>query len=378
MRFRGRAVLVCLLLVAAACGTGRTTETEDGRAIRHVDIDGRTNRFTGSFLSYFPDSVTVRPGDEVVFHSINNGEPHTVTMGRFVDQLLTDPSGEQPGLPSWTLGASEFLPANIGRPCFLDDSGPPTDPQESCPPVDEIPDFNGRQAYYSSGFLPDEATFRLRLAEDTPTGTYRFSCAFHEEMTGSIEVVDPGADIPAQDELDRVAGDMLSTFVDETLPVHGETYEPFEDARAGEFPWPAQASFETHGGRVKVLEFVPFTLKAKVDEQVRWSMFGTHTISFDAPENAQPPAIRILSTGETELKADVVNERLSPDPPVGAPKEPVRLEAPPYDDGFLSSGMLYSPERGLIEYAMRFTDPGSYRYQCLIHPGMTGLVIVSV
>lgn len=82
--------------------------------------------------------------------------------------------------------------------------------------------------------------------------------------------------------------------------------------------------------------------------------------------------------GETELKADVVNESRSPEPPVGAPAEPVVLEAPRYEDGFLSSGMLYSPKRGLITFVVRFSEPGSYRYQCLLHPRMSGLVIVSV
>lgn len=370
--------LVCLVLVAAACGTGQVTETADGAAVRHIEIDARTNRFTGAFLSYFPNAVTVRPGDEVVFHSIYNGEPHTVTMGRLVDQALAGPPENRPKLPTWRLGQSDFLPANIGRPCYLDEGGPPESPEGSCQPVEEVPAFNGRQSYYNSGFLPDDATFRVRLAEDTPSGTYRFSCAFHPEMTGRIEVAEPGAEIPTQGEVDAAANDMLTEFVDQTLPIHSQTYEPFEDARAGELPWPAAASFETFDGRVKVLEFVPFTLKAKVDERVSWTLLGAHTISFDAPENAKPPAIQILTTGETELKAEAINENRSPDPPRGAPKEPVVIEGGAYDDGFQSSGMLFSPKRGLITYAMTFTEPGSYRYECLLHPGMTGLIIVSV
>jgi plastocyanin len=197
-------------------------------------------------------------------------------------------------------------------------------------------------------------------------------------MSGEIRVVPKDSRIPPQSEVDAAAKQKLGSFVDETLITHARTYKPFERARAGSFPWPARASFETHRGVVKVLEFVPFTLKAKVDERVRWSLHGAHTIAFDAPENAKPPSVRILSTGETELKADAVNESRSPEPPVGAPSKPTVLEAGPYSEGFLSSGMLYSPTQGLITYSLRFSDPGSYRYECLLHPRMSGLVIVSV
>jgi plastocyanin len=55
---------------------------------------------------------------------------------------------------------------------------------------------------------------------------------------------------------------------------------------------------------------------------------------------------------------------------------PVTLKAGPYEEGFLSSGMLDSPH-GQITYVLRFSEPGSYRYECLLHPRMTGLIIVS-
>ncbi len=368
---------VGLMLLTAACGTSRATENRAGGAIRWIDVDGRTNRFNGSFLAYFPEKVTVRPGDTVIFRSIWTGEPHTVTMGTIVDRQFAGKRG--PRLPKWTMGESHFLPPAVGRPCSLAKGAPPSDEQASCPVVDERSAFDGTQTYYSSGFLPEDANFRVDLADDIRPGTYTFFCSFHgSKMSGAITVAEPGTNIPSQDEVDAAAKDKLRDFVDSTLDVHGRAYEPFDDARSGRFPWPALASFEAKGGLVKVLEFVPFTLKAKVDEQVSWSVLGAHTIAFDAPENAQPPAVRILSTGETEIKADAVNESRSREPPVGAPKRSTTVEGGSYDEGFLSSGILYAPRRGLISYAVRFTEPGSYRYQCLLHPRMTGLVIVSV
>jgi plastocyanin len=377
VRTRLLGVLACLALLACACGSSRATEAPDGSAVRWIDVDGRTNRFNSSFLAYFPERVMVRPGDSVIFRSVWTGEPHTVTMGTIVDRQFAGRPGPRP--PKWTMGESQFLPPVVGRPCYLTKGAPPKDEGSSCPVVSKPPAFDGTQTYYSSGFLPEDARFRVNLAKDIEPGTYTFFCSFHgSKMSGEMTVVDAGTKIPSQDEVDAAAKRKLSDFVDGTLDLHRRTYEPFDDARSGRFPWPALASFESHGGVVKVLEFVPFTLKAKVDERVSWSILGAHTIAFDAPENAQPPAVRILSTGETEIKADATNESRSREPPVGAPKRPVVIESGPYDDGFLSSGMLYSPRRSLITYALRFGEPGTYRYQCLLHPRMTGLVIVSV
>ena len=379
MRGRVFRTTLCLALLAVGCGDGRATESSSGGAIRWIDVDGRTNRFNSSFLAYFPDRVTVRPGDVVAFRSVGTGEPHSVTMGTLVDRLLSPKAkGPRPQLPKWTLGSSHRLPPNVGRPCYLAKGAPPKEESESCD-VTEQPRFNGRQTYYSSGFLPADTEFRVDISPRIKPATYRFFCNFHgSRMSGAIKVVDEDDDIPSQGDVDAEAKKKLSAFVDETLDDHGKTYEPYEDARAGRFPWPALASFEAGEGLVKVLEFVPFTLKAKEGERVRWSLLGAHTIAFGAPENARPPAIRVLSTGETELKSDAVNESRSREPPVGAPKEKVVVAAPPYNEGFMSSGLLFSPRQGRIEFAVTFSEPGSYRYQCLLHPRMSGLVIVSV
>jgi plastocyanin len=371
------AIAVVLAFVAAACGDSRPTETSDGAAIRWVDVDGRTNRFNASFLSYFPSEITLHPGDQVNFRSVWSGEPHTVTLGTLVEKYLSSKAKKKPNLPTWTMGESHTLPANAARPCYLAKGAPPKETTQACDVVEQ-PEFNGKQTYYSSGFLPEDRVFRMKLANDIKPGKYSFFCSFHpDKMRGALTVAADGVDIPTQDDVDTEATEKLRAFIDGTLPVHGDTYEPFDRARAGRFPWPALASFETFDGAVKVLEFVPFTLKAKEDERVRWRIQGAHTIAFDAPDNAKPPAVRILNTGETEIKADAINENRSPEAPVGAPKRPVTIEAS-YEDGFLASGILYSPVPGSITYVVRFTDPGSYRYQCLLHPAMSGLVIVSV
>ena len=83
-----RAVLCVVVAVfslgVAACGgsSGSSAQT------RTVQVDNTTGKYNGSFLAYFPNDVTVHPGDTVDFHENWTGEPHTVTMGTLVDAGL--------------------------------------------------------------------------------------------------------------------------------------------------------------------------------------------------------------------------------------------------------------------------------------------------
>ena len=73
---------------------------------------------------------------------------------------------------------------------------------------------------------------------------------------------------------------------------------------------------------VKVLEFVPFTLKARDERRGRAGACSAPTRSPSTPRTTRSrPAIRSWRTGETELKADAVNENRSREPPTGAPKK---------------------------------------------------------
>ena len=59
----------------AACSSGDS-------GTRTIEVDYNFDDFAGSFLSYFPRNVTVRPGMTVKFHQTWTGAPHTVTFGR--------------------------------------------------------------------------------------------------------------------------------------------------------------------------------------------------------------------------------------------------------------------------------------------------------
>ena len=43
---------------------------------------------------------------------------------------------------------------------------------------------------------------------------------------------------------------------------------------------------------------------------------------------------------------------------------------------YYNSGLFVSFPPNLMAFSLTFTEPGTYPYQCLIHPGMTGSVTV--
>jgi plastocyanin len=327
----------------------------------------------GSFLAYFPSRVTVRPGDAVRFERVETGEPHSVTLGTAVNEALArDPSS--PLLRGMTLSGREPIPQNLAQPCFLEKGVPPSDPARPCAQVAEPPAFNGRQSWYSSGFIPPDEAFELAIADDIKAGKYRFACVFHGPlMTGELNVVARGGKLPTQDAIDSEASEALNALAAEAKAQLEREIGRFE--RKDPFPYPATAGLLVRGGSVRVNEFVPFTIRAKVGERVSWRVNGTHVISFDPPENTDPPAVRRLLSGTVAHRENSVVVRRSADLPKHPPTRPTTVSAEPYDEGTQTSGFLYSP-KGSITYSISFTAPGTKSYWCLIHPGMQGLVTV--
>lgn len=104
-------------------------------------------------------------------------------------------------------------------------------------------------------------------------------------------------------------------------------------------------------------------------------MGADHTISFEVPEYF--PVVEFAEDGTVRL-----NPKLQPS--AGGASEPAEPEGEgvfevdggSYDgEGFWSSGLLGA--QPYVEYTLRITEPGSYRYACLIHPPMVGTVVVT-
>lgn len=413
-------VLAAVLILAAACGSG--TGSSAGPQTRTVQVDYNHDAFATSLFENYPRRVQVRPGDTVEFRQDWTGEPHSVTMGTLVDEkiqplvdLFTDieTTGQFPeGEPTEFEAFDEALPYALGedgmvqnaaQPCYVaadEFSGSyPGDETTPCP-KQEQPAFNGRQAIYSSGVIPYEGvdgnTFRVRLADDIPTGTYTYYCNVHGPLQyGQIEVVAPGSQIPSQAEVDRQA-------LEEQRAILAPMARNFEAATAGQEVegGDPEDTFTIDAGQARVVgvptpffednrfvhgivnEFVPRSVEARVGEKVTWTFVGGHTLSFNVPPYF--PVFTVAEDGTTTYNPQAEEPVGWPGPPPPdegggggeefGPPAPVQVDAGTWDGtGFRSTGLAFNDED---TFSVTFTQPGTYAYACLIHPKMVGTLVV--
>ncbi len=417
--FRSWAI-VSILGLLAACGGG----DDSGPQERTVRVDFSHDEFPTYFLSYFPREVTLRPGDTAVFRQTWTGEPHSVTMGTLVDDLMkvVEPyiEGAAKGEPipdeepPEVAEANEPLPymfgeeidavsQNAAQRCYLDSGAPPTDPNTPCSDAEQQqPDFNGKQSFYNSGFIPYEGPrgneFKVPLADDIAEGTYFYYCNYHGPlMSGKIKVVGSGESIPSQDEVNKAAREEIEK---QAAPLR----EEFEKAEEGTVEVPSeQADIFRNAGFLKpgsnrfqgnlsglyvedesvmggINGFIPEELTVRTGEKVKWVNLGMHTISFNVPEYF--PVISVEEDGKVVYNPQViapaggVPEHPGPydfeGPP---PEEPLRIDGGTWDGrGFYSTGLIgWDP---FVEFSMAFSEEGTYKYACLIHPPMTGTIVV--
>lgn len=408
-------LLMCLL---AACGGD-----DSGPQERTVRVDYSHDEFASYFLEYFPREVTLRPGDTAVFKQTWTGEPHSVTMGTLVDDLmeLVEPyiqanrvegepiPDEEPAevaeasepLP-WMFGESiEQVAQNGAQPCYLDSGTPPTDPNTPCEKKAQ-PDFNGRQSFYNSGFIPYEGPrgneFRVPLSDDIEPGTYFYYCNYHGPlMSGKIKVVGEAASIPSQGEVNRQARDeiermaaplreQIEKFEKGTLEVPPDMAPAFRNAG---FLRPDTNRFqgnlsglyaEDESIMAGINEFLPRTMTVEVGETVKWANLGMHTVSFNVPEYF--PVISVEEDGRVVYNPQVIAPAGGvPDHPGPfnfegpPPEEPLMIDGGTWDgEGFYSTGLIgWAP---YVVFEMEFSKKGTYKYACLIHPPMVGTITV--
>lgn len=418
---RWMAIGAVLAMVMTGCGDGDGGgDDAGGGAERTVLVDYRHDQFASAFLRYYPEQVTVRAGDTVRFKQTWTGEPHSVTMGKVVDDLfkniaivekydspeeaaadgvseekLTEILTSFSRVPGMTGDGYEVYQPGA-QPCYITDredvplfSDPETeeiDRDAACVTQGEPqPDFTGRQALYSSGFIPPEGenanTFVLPVADDAEPGTYFYYCNYHwTHMSGTVEVVEPGQPIPSQDEVNRQA----RKEIEEDAKIALEKVEEAEDAEevessVGTLPLPLAGREADEDYAVIINEFLPSKIEARRNGPVTWTFDGIpHTVSFNVPKYF--PVFTVDDdTGEVEWNPKSyeaegweVPERPDSDDDEDAPPRNVDVGKWDGSGGFHSSGALDPGE----SFTVTFTKTGTYAYACVLHPQMVGTVTV--
>lgn len=425
MRWRlALTALTATSLLAACGGGGDGLEADGGPAVSinfgpsttqgpkdtapprtvNVLVDARADGIKAAFNSYFPNAVRLRPGDTVTFSSIFQGEPHSVTFGKLVDTGLPIALRQPPAAPEPPDLAKipQLVPRGPGdaiqaaaQPCYLQAGDPP--PTDPCPDGQQVqPVFNGTHTFYNSGFLQDGDVFKVKIADDTKPGVYRFFCNLHRaQMSGELTVAkaktkgDTAADVAAN------GRKQLADVVKRLTPA-------YENLTRGVMPpfIPAAGSADVLVGSLDpaiptavLVDFGPSRVSVPVGGSVTWTMVGRHTVSFNSSEGLRLP-INVEADGSVHVNAASLEPAGGPGPPppppgaAGPPTGPTtttipRAITPTVVDGgewdgtgYRSSGFYISNVRNLLAYRLTFTKPGSYPYICLIHPEMKGAVNV--
>ena len=355
-------------------------------------VDGKVDGFNGAFFSYFPDKLSVHPGDTIVYKSVFSGEPHSIAFGTVISDAVDaflkltpeQQSGQAPPLPEIEAKFAlipSMLPNGPGdaaqtsvNPCFVASGETiPSDASKQCPVTTPAP-FDGTETFYDSGFLPDNQTFGLKLADDIKPGTYVGMCTLHfTEMISQVTVVPLDESIPSPADVVAAGQQQLEDLAAKILPA-------LTEARAATTPNHVVAGFGSETVRnVLVAEFLPKDIEVHTNEPVTWTISGPHSVSFNAPEDART----LLSKGDdggyhlspTALAPTGFTPPDTGPPPTGPPSDapPPPVDAGAWDGtGFFSSGIMFAGD-----FSVTFTQPGTYKYICVVHPNMEGTVTVT-
>jgi plastocyanin len=397
----GGLLLAGVLVVSGAAGsTTRSASVAVGAQTFHVSVDGSAKGANETFIAYFPDQLRVHPGDTVVFTWHGPGEPHTVTLGTDVDNVLSAfdklKPAQQNNPPKSVIALDAALPSllpqgpgdaiqDAANPCFIAAGAVPAN--AACPAGDTSqPSFDGTQAYYNSGWKDRGQSFTVSISSGTRPGTYRFFCLLHREgMTGKLTVVPATTAIPGPSQVAASGAKQLAkaqALLAAPLKALGQGKPPIPVSLPGKHVVLA-GSGNPSAGSGSISEFGPKVIHVPVGGYVIWYLIGPHSITFDS--NKSDDDIRATAPdGTVHLNPKALA-------PAGGPGEPghvkggsgkgitfkVVAESTWNGKGFHSSGIFGNSDPPLIEgYRIRFTRAGTYKYLCTVHDNMRGTVVV--
>lgn len=267
---------------------------------------------------YLPSTFTVKTGTVVTWAPSGAWpEPHTVIFGR--------PQGN-PTMP-------------VGLPA----SGPVV--------YDGTQNFSsGTITATDEGFPPFAKSFSVQF---TKAGTFQFGCAYHQNMAGTVTVIDTGTPDTQSAASARGLTQYQQALAQVKAAAAGVTAAPATTNADGTKNYSVVVGKDTQSG-VAVQFFAP-TVNVNVGDSVTWVNASTvtpHTVTF----NAQ------LFQGD--------------------PTAPVAPVTAPFDGaGLVNSGLLGFSPVGPVpsSFKLTFTTAGTYQYQCLLHDaeGMQGTVNVA-
>jgi plastocyanin len=215
----------------------------------------------------------------------------------------------------------------------------------------------------------------------TTAGTFRIVCELHPYMTGKVVVADASATIPSQADQAAAAQRQINRATKQAIRMDAAlSHHAGGDHAHGE-----KGHSHGKGGHTVIagdgkrnfslLAFYPQTLTVKAGQKVTWVLKGwdePHTITI-GPESVLGPLDAGFLGGPPNFYVDSVGAY-----PTEAPGAPVIHTDTVHGNGLLGAGVLFDKPKGKPDtWTVQFNTPGTYTYECLIHNGMDGTIIVT-
>ena len=300
---------------------------------------------------FFRRTVMIHVGDSVRWQ-FSKRVVHTVT---FLAAGQSRPPLEQQDPANPYSGFND----STGAPMWLNGQ-----PGITIPPDHAFPqggDRMGARAYHNSGLsAPNFSPYTLKF---TKKGSYKYICLVHPGMSGRVKVLPKIATIPSAraDRRARIAEYRKAVKKAKRL---AKLNPEGNNVVAGH-----------DSGNVAWFRFFPAIRTIKAGQSVRFSISSRseiHTMTFGPQPSPDLVLVHPQPMGPPLLQFNPFMFLPSDVPPL-----------PPYTgsnhgDGFFNTGIMdtnpQSPPPSSVD--VTFTNPGSYLYECTIHPGMQATVKV--
>lgn len=344
-----------LLLIAATAAlavpslaAARTKTVYAGGPVKWANS---LQRYGGGVNNFLVNRITINVGDTVDWNgaSLANGF-HTVDIPKLSgsDLALITSTGktvqglnDAAGSPFWFNGK---VPALSFNTALFGPSGPKA--------------YNGTTRVESGLPLsPKPQDFKVKFLSP---GVFKYYCDVHPGMGGSVVVKPKASSVP--------------TTQQDAAELRSEEQHYVNEAQGLDKTKVSgnQVSVGVSGpGGLEVFAMFPRTLHVKAGTTVRFFMSkdsrDTHTATFG-------PAGYVTALAKTFAGPAPSPAALYPSDPPGQ----IVLTPSSHGNGFASTGAMDRESTTPLPAfgAITFTKPGTYNYECLIHPFMHGTVVV--
>jgi plastocyanin len=383
----GAGVMLAGLLPAMQATAQTTYRVRIGKFLRGAPAES---------MRFFPDTITVHPGDVLRFRTEGFHTATLLPVGIGADDWIQDFASGPDEPWSFIVADPDERPGSAkanNRAVF------PTDP--SCGTLDNPCAFDGSgdpvNGVLNSGLpLGGPLDFSVEVTAN-PGDSFWVVCLVHPKMQMRVRVVGAGEETSDPEQIAQEKRQLIERDTDHARALHAklDARRSFHVTPGGRRVWDAWAGFDTR--YFALYDFYPGELTVRSGDRVRWHFdalyFEDHTVT-----GPRSRALRIAGQSFVPVCDPDGDAGPGPDTPPETEEppfcsDPAQLEVDipakfnlPHGNGvvtrrkdFESSGVLGSGFPGPGSYDLKFTREldGAWKYLCMIHPFMRGKVFVN-